>query len=70
MKDWIDKLNSFLKFNEREILTNAGSISQDIAEKLATSEYEKCNKRRQVTGKVSVRAGSVAFFICLLDRGV
>ncbi|MEC0227356.1 virulence RhuM family protein [Paenibacillus alba] len=46
MKDWIDKLNSFLKFNEREILTNAGSISQDIAEKLATSEYEKYNKRR------------------------
>jgi hypothetical protein len=46
MKDWIDKLNSFLKFNEREILTNAGSISQDVAEKLATSEYENYNKRR------------------------
>ncbi len=27
MKDWIEKLNSFLKFNERETLTNAGKIS-------------------------------------------
>lgn len=48
MKDWIEKLNSFLKFNEREILTNAGSISQEVAEKLATVEYEKYNQRRLV----------------------
>ncbi|HBZ83859.1 virulence RhuM family protein [Brevibacillus sp. FSL K6-0770] len=46
MKDWIDKLNSFLKFNEREILTNAGKISQEVAEKLATAEYEKYNQHR------------------------
>ncbi|MEK3720872.1 virulence RhuM family protein [Paenibacillus sp. FSL H8-0034] len=48
MKDWIEKLNSFLRFNEREILINAGSISQEVAEKLAISEYEKYN-RRQLT---------------------
>jgi hypothetical protein len=46
MKDWIEKLNSFLKFNEREILTNAGRISQEVAEKLAIGEYEKYNKKR------------------------
>lgn len=46
MKDWIEKLNSFLKFNDREILTNAGRISQEVAEKLATAEYEKYNQRR------------------------
>lgn len=46
MKDWIDKLNSFLKFNEREILTNAGKISQEVAEKLAIAEYEKYNQHR------------------------
>ncbi|WP_391572679.1 RhuM family protein [Cohnella sp.] len=48
MKDWIEKLNSFLRFNEREILTNAGSISQEVAEKLATREYEKFNQMRLV----------------------
>lgn len=48
MKDWIEKLNSFLRFNEREILTNAGSISQEVAEKLANREYEKFNQMRLV----------------------
>ncbi|MFD0713516.1 RhuM family protein [Paenibacillus sp. GCM10027626] len=30
MKDWTQKLNSFLKFNVREILSNAGKISQEV----------------------------------------
>jgi hypothetical protein len=41
MKDWIEKLNAFLKFSEYEILTNAGSISHEVAQTLATKEYEK-----------------------------
>jgi hypothetical protein len=41
MKDWIEKLNAFLKFSEYEILTNVGKISHEVAESLALSEYEK-----------------------------
>lgn len=41
MKDWVEKLNAFLKFSEHEILTNAGKISHDVAEALALQEYEK-----------------------------
>ena len=41
MKDWIEKLNAFLKFSEYEILTNAGSISHEVALALASEEYEK-----------------------------
>jgi hypothetical protein len=41
MKDWIEKLNAFLKFSEHEILTNAGKISHEVAEELALKEYEK-----------------------------
>jgi hypothetical protein len=41
MKDWIEKLNAFLKFSEHEILTNAGNISHEVAEELALKEYEK-----------------------------
>ena len=44
MKDWVEKLDAFLKFNEREILKNAGKISHEVAEALALSEYEKFNK--------------------------
>jgi len=41
MKDWVEKLNAFLKFSEHEILTNAGRISHEVAEMLALKEYEK-----------------------------
>jgi hypothetical protein len=44
MKDWIEKLNAFLKFSEYEILTNAGRISHEVAETLAFAEYEKYKK--------------------------
>jgi len=41
MRDWIVKLNAFLKFSEYEILTNAGKVSHEVAEALALKEYEK-----------------------------
>jgi hypothetical protein len=44
MKDWIEKLNAFLKFSEYEILTNAGQISHDVALALASKEYERFKK--------------------------
>nr|WP_245210475.1 virulence RhuM family protein [Sedimentibacter acidaminivorans] len=46
MKDWEEKLNAFLKFNERDILTGAGSISHEVAKELAEKEYEKFNQKR------------------------
>ena len=39
MKDWIQKLNAFLKFNEYDILTNAGTVSHEVAVALANKEY-------------------------------
>jgi hypothetical protein len=41
MKDWVEKLDAFLKFNERDILSDAGKISHEVAEALALQEYEK-----------------------------
>lgn len=41
MKNWVEKLNAFLRFTEYEILTNAGKISHKVAEELALGEYEK-----------------------------
>lgn len=46
MKDWIDKLNAFLQFNERDILENAGKVSKVVADKIANQEYEKFNQHR------------------------
>jgi len=41
MQDWIDKLDAFLRFNDYEVLTNAGSVSAEVAKNLAAAEYEK-----------------------------
>ncbi|UOQ83756.1 RhuM family protein [Gracilibacillus salinarum] len=46
MKEWMDKLNAFLQFNDRDILENAGRISKYVADKLAMQEYEKFNQHR------------------------
>jgi len=45
MKDWIAKLDEFLKVSERDILTHAGKISHDDAIAKARIEYEKFRKQ-------------------------
>jgi hypothetical protein len=39
MADWVVKLDAFLKFNEYEVLTNAGSVFADVAKRLAEEQY-------------------------------
>lgn len=41
MKDWISKLDSFLKFNEKEVLTNTDKVSAEVAQAFAEDEFEK-----------------------------
>ncbi len=41
MQDWVEKLDAFLHFNEREILNNAGKIRAEIAKDFAETEFEK-----------------------------
>ncbi len=41
MRDWSEKLNAFLKFNEKDILENAGKVTAEIAKSFAESEFEK-----------------------------
>jgi hypothetical protein len=41
MRDWIAKLDRFLRVSERDILTHAGKVSHDDALSKANLEYEK-----------------------------
>jgi hypothetical protein len=41
MKDWVEKLDAFLQFNEKEILRDSGKISHEVAMALAENEYNK-----------------------------
>lgn len=44
MKDWIIKLDEFLKLSEKEILTHAGKISAQDAQETAEAEFTKFKK--------------------------
>lgn len=44
MKDWAEKLDGFLEFNEYEILTNKGNISMGEAKEKASEEYGRFRK--------------------------
>ena len=39
MADWVTKLDAFLQFNEYEVLSNAGSVSAEVAKRLAEEQY-------------------------------
>ena len=41
MKDWIERLDSILQLNGRELLTHAGKISHKMALEKSSQEYEK-----------------------------
>ncbi len=41
MKDWVEKLDAFLRFNEKDVLSHLGQITHEMATVLAENEYEK-----------------------------
>jgi hypothetical protein len=47
MTDWISKLDSFLQFNERNILTHAGKISHELALTHAEDEFQCYQEERR-----------------------
>jgi hypothetical protein len=40
MTVWVAKLDAFLKFNEYDVLSNAGKVSHEVAQKLAEEQYQ------------------------------
>ena len=45
--DWTTKLDEFLRFNERQVLPDAGSVSRESADEKAQQEYERFSERRR-----------------------
>lgn len=39
MKEWADKLDAFLQFNDYNVLKTAGKVSHDVAVQLAEGQY-------------------------------
>ena len=47
MQDWQQKIDDFLRFNERRVLPGAGTVSRKGAEDHARAEYEQFETRRR-----------------------
>jgi hypothetical protein len=52
MKDWIDRLDSILQLNGRELLTHAGKISHELALKKSGDEFGKYQLSQKALEKV------------------
>jgi len=48
MADWIKRLDAFLQFNERNILSHAGTVSKALAEEHAHREFAKHEEARRL----------------------
>ena len=51
MKDWVEKLNAFLQFNEEDVLQDKGEVTHEIATAFAEGEYDKFRVIRDATYK-------------------
>jgi len=47
MTEWSAKLDSFLQFNEMDVLSNAGKVSKEVAKKLAIEEFAKYTEKQK-----------------------
>lgn len=47
MAEWVQRLDAFLQFNERNILAHAGAVSHELAEQHACAEFDKHETERR-----------------------
>jgi len=53
MRDWIAKLDSFLRLSDREILLGAGKISHALAEEHAHTQFAIFEEQRRLDADAS-----------------
>lgn len=59
MEQWADKLDSFLSFNERDVLTHAGKLQMKVAQKLATDRYDAFDLKRKEAEAIAADAEDI-----------
>jgi hypothetical protein len=47
MRDWRAKLDEFLRFNEREVLPDAGRVTREDADRRAREQFALFEQRRR-----------------------
>jgi hypothetical protein len=59
LKDWQSKLDEFLRFNDRAVLPDSGSISKKEADDQAAQGYERFKERRRAALEASGASDSI-----------
>ena len=59
LSDWASKLDEFLRFNERDVLSHAGHVVRDEADRKAREEYERFSERRRVAIESGAQQGNL-----------
>jgi hypothetical protein len=60
MAEWADKLDAFLSFNERDVLTHAGRLRMDVAQQLAAERFEVFDAHRRTAEAVAADEADIA----------
>ncbi|GEQ99332.1 2-hydroxyacid dehydrogenase [Iodidimonas gelatinilytica] len=60
MAEWADKLDAFLAFNERDVLTHAGRLRMDVAQKLAVERFEVFDANRRAAEALAADEADIA----------
>ncbi|TVR11413.1 MAG: hydroxyacid dehydrogenase [Salinarimonadaceae bacterium] len=60
MAEWADKLDAFLSFNERDVLTHAGRLRMDVAQKLAVERFEVFDAKRRAAEALAADEADIA----------
>ncbi|WP_416193556.1 virulence RhuM family protein [Nitrobacter sp. TKz-YC01] len=60
MAEWADKLDAFLSFNERDVLTHAGRLRMDVAQKLAVERFEAFDANRRASEALAADEADIA----------
>jgi len=60
MAEWADKLDAFLSFNERDVLTHAGRLRMDVAQKLAAERFEAFDANRRTAEALAADEADIA----------
>lgn len=60
MAEWDDKLDAFLSFNDRNVLTHAGTLQMTVAKQLATERFQVFDANRQAAEALAADEADIA----------
>ncbi len=65
MREWEEKLDTFLAFNEKDLLDHAGKVSAQVAEQLALERYSKFSQKQRQEERLRADAEDMALLEAL-----